>query len=32
MGKSELLNLTAAGTITFNHQALRVKRVVENKD
>jgi hypothetical protein len=33
MGESELVNVTAAGTIiTFNHHVLRVKTVVENKD
>jgi hypothetical protein len=28
MGESELVNVTAAVTITFNHHALRVKRAV----
>jgi hypothetical protein len=32
MGKYELVNVRAAGTITCNHHALRVKTVVENKD
>jgi len=32
MGKSEPVNVTAAGTITFKNHALRVKTVVENKD
>jgi hypothetical protein len=32
VGKSEIVNVTAVGTFTFNYQALRVKTVVENKD